>query len=564
MKPHRHWLILLLLLSACVPFRPAPAPDDTLAPSPSPTLPPAAPTITPAAPAPVLTPTSDYRQGFQPQQAPLDDCAQGGWLQSVQALAYDQVRFTLCHPDASFLSRMAMPAYAIYPQEWVKQAHQAGFDAGAPIGTGAYRVEAWDRGHSLTFQRWDASWKQPALAPARLIFRWDLDAAARLVELQAGTAQGIDNLSPDDFATVQNDPQARLIARPALNIAYLGLNMDLPPLDNALLRQALAVSLDRQALVDQTFPQGYQRADYFAPCALPYACLGDAWPEFDARSGGDLLKQAGFGPTLVLPLSYRRQVRSYLPHPDETAHAIQRQLEQNLGIQVRLQPMEDDAFYAALDSGQLAGLHLLGWGADYPDVSNFLDTHFGGMAGRQFGSPFPDLVSVLDKAAATVDGAERAQAYAQANALIRRQVPVIPLAQGGWVTVNSTAVAYSSQVETPVVSPLGVEDFSLLRLAGAGDFTWMQAAEPLTLYCPQALLQDVESLRACAQIADPLYHFTGDTLEPQPALAQTCVPNAALTEWTCSLRVDVFFQDGSRLDANDVVESIQQAVGFGR
>ena len=50
-----------------------------------------------------------------------------------------------------------------------------------------------------------------------------------------------------------------------------------------------------------------------------------------------------------------------------------------------------------------------------------------------------------------------------------------------------------------------------------------------------------------------LYGFKTGGTDPEPALATDCKPNAELTVWTCTLRDNVKFDDGSVLDANDVV-----------
>ena len=47
--------------------------------------------------------------------------------------------------------------------------------------------------------------------------------------------------------------------------------------------------------------------------------------------------------------------------------------------------------------GTLKGLSLIGWGADYPDPSNFLDYHFGSGSGKKFGAPFQDIVDALNQ-----------------------------------------------------------------------------------------------------------------------------------------------------------------------
>jgi ABC-type transport system substrate-binding protein len=81
----------------------------------------------------------------------------------------------------------------------------------------------------------------------------------------------------------------------------------------------------------------------------------------------------------------------------------------------------------------------------------------------------------------------------------------------------------------------------------------MQNGEPAGLYCADE--SDGEALRVCEQVTEALlsYEIGGTTV--QPGLAEDCVPNDDLTEWTCALRSGVTFHDGSELDANDVVMS---------
>ena len=50
---------------------------------------------------------------------------------------------------------------------------------------------------------------------------------------------------------------------------------------------------------------------------------------------------------------------------------------------------------------------MLGWGADYPDPTNFLDYHFGSGSGKKFGAPLPDVAAALTTGATTLDEASR-------------------------------------------------------------------------------------------------------------------------------------------------------------
>jgi ABC-type transport system substrate-binding protein len=321
-----------------------------------------------------------------------------------------------------------------------------------------------------------------------------------------------------------------------------------PPFDNEKVRQAIAMSIDRQRIVDNFYPAGSEVASHFTPCSIPNGCVGDAWYEFDPAAGKALLTEAGFPNGFDTKLYYRDVVRGYLPQPGVVAQDIQAQLKENLNINVTIEVQESGTFLDNADSGLLDGLHLLGWGADYPDQTNFLDYHFGAGSSKQFGDKFSDLTDVLKQAAAINGDEARKPLYEQANSLVKMHVPMVPVAHGG------SATAYLANVEGAHSSPLGNENFSVMSVEGKDTFVWMQNAEPISLYCADET--DGESLRACEQVTESLYRYEIGGTAVQPNLAEVCEPNADLTEWTCTLRQSVKFHDGSALDANDVVFSL--------
>jgi ABC-type transport system substrate-binding protein len=244
-------------------------------------------------------------------------------------------------------------------------------------------------------------------------------------------------------------------------------------------------------------------------------------------------------------ISYRDVVRGYLPEPGVVAQDIQAQLAE-IGVEAEIVVMESGTFLDAADDGALEGFHLLGWGADYPDATNFLDYHFGASASKQFGSKFDDLTAILQQAAALADPAERQPLYDQANELIKQHVPMIPVAHGG------SATAFLAACEGAHASPLGNEAMSVID-CGADTLVWMQNAEPIGLYCADET--DGESLRACEQVGEALLAFEVGGTDVIPSLAETWEANEDLTQWTFNLRPGVTFHDGSTLDANDVVLS---------
>lgn len=489
---------------------------------------------------------------------PVEECNSDyiGLIQSVVAVDDSTVVFTLCRPDPAFLSKIAFSPFAIYPSEWLEatagDTTRTSEGLEKPIGTGPYMVSEWARGESVTFVANPDYWgDQPATST--LVMRWSSESAARLLELQSGTVDGIDNLGPEDFAVVEADSNLQVALRPALNTFYIGITNTFEPFNDVKVRQALAMGIDRQRIVDTFYPAGSEVASHFTPCAIPNACAGDAWYDFDVETAKALLAEAGYPNGFSTKLYYRDVVRGYLPQVGNVAQDIQAQLKANLNIDAEIVVMESGAFIEESSAGRLDGLYLLGWGADYPHITNFLDYHFGA-SNPQFGEQSSTYTDLLVQGAQIADPVEAEPIYTEANNAIKEFVPMIPVAHGG------SGTAYRADVTNPQASPLTNEQFAFSAPGDRDTFVWMQNAEPISMFCADE--SDGESLRACDQVMEALYGYEINGTATEPILAESCEPNEDLTVWTCALRQGVKFHDGSDFDASDVVATFNMGLNI--
>jgi peptide/nickel transport system substrate-binding protein len=502
----------------------------------------------PGAPAATSAPEEPAEMpDFEGRSLSAPDCDSTGIIKSVEATDRYEVTFTLCQPDPAFLSKIAFNVFGIYPEEWLEATAGDGSRTSEglerPVGTGPYMLSEWNRGESVTFVANPNYWGDAPVA-STLVFRWSTESAARLLELQSGTIDGIDNVGPSDFDVVAADPNLSLNERPALNVFYIAFTNTFAPFDNQDVRQAIAKGIDNQRIVDTFYPPGSETASHFTPCAIANGCAGDEWYEFDVEAAREQLAAAGFPDGFSTKLYYRDVVRGYLPQVSNVAQDIQAQLKENLNIDAEIVVMESGAFIEESTAGRLDGLYLLGWGADYPHITNFLDFHFGA-ANPQFGNQSPTYYEPIAQAAQIADPAESAPLYEEANNAIREFVPMIPVAHGG------SGTAYRNDVTNQQASPLGNEYFAVMDPGGRDVFVWMQNAEPISLFCADET--DGESLRGCEQVVEALYAYEVNGTDSVPALATVCEPNDDLTVWVCTLRQGVTFHDGSTFDANDVV-----------
>ena len=414
-------------------------------------------------------------------------------------------------------------------------------------GTGPYRLESWDRGTQISLARNDSYWGSVA-KNERLIVRWDGDSAARVAELQNGTVDGIDGIDPAGVATVAGDVSLQAEPRAGQDVVYLGFDSPDPPLANEQVRRAIAAGLDRASIVKDDLPPGAEVASHYTPCDVPHGCAGGDWYDYDPTQARELLTAAGFQTGFPTTLYYSVTPTRSMPDPGAVAGEIQSELLINLGIQVALVAMPDAAYRAAVDAGTLDGMHLVDRVGPYPDPSAYLDPLFATGASAEFGTPFADIDKALAAGRASVaDGQAWSTAYAKVNDLLRLHVPMIPIGRAAGAT------AYRADVDGAQASPFGLERFAAMTPGDRRQFVWLTTAEPSGLYCADG--SDPVAELVCSQLMEGLYGFSPGNAAPAHALATRCDPNTAMTVWTCHLQHDVLFDDGSILDANDVVLS---------
>ena len=182
-----------------------------------------------------------------------------------------------------------------------------------------------------------------------------------------------------------------------------------------------------------------------------------------------------------------------------------------------LDQQESGTFLDNNAAGNLDGIFLLGWGADYPDTTNFLDYHFGAGTGEKFGAPSRAASSPSSRAARppSTPSARRptARPTTSSSSTCRRSI----IAHGG------SATAFKADVTGAHSSPLSNELFSVMKAGDRDTLVWMQNAEPLSLYCADET--DGETLRACEQVKESLYSLQGRRhRDTEPALATAAPP----------------------------------------
>ncbi|HEX7145214.1 MAG TPA: ABC transporter substrate-binding protein [Gaiellaceae bacterium] len=326
-----------------------------------------------------------------------------------------------------------------------------------PTGTGPFRFVSWTRGDRLVLERYEDYWGEKAKLD-RLIFRPISDNAARLQALQAGDIQGYDLVEPQDIETIEGDENLQVLDRPPFNVAYVGINQKMAPMNRLEVRQAIAHGLDRQSVVDNFYAGRGEVAKAFMPPSLEGYADDVMEYEYDPEKSKELLRQAGLTLPVRIDFWYPTDVsRPYMPDPKRNFEAFAASLNK-AGFQVtpHSAPWSPD-YLGRAQEGTAGHLHLLGWTGDYGDPDNFIGTFFQTETG-QFGFNNPELFDLLNRAETETDQAARIGLYEDANRMIMEFLPGVPYAH------TEPALAFTANVTGYTPSPVSLEPFSTVSM----------------------------------------------------------------------------------------------------
>jgi peptide/nickel transport system substrate-binding protein len=471
------------------------------------------------------------------------DCSYGGEISKVAAVSEFQVQFTLCYSDPAFVSKIANPVFSIQKQD-VLDAVSGNSEALSTnvIGTGPFMLTDVSRPSQIILKTNTTYWGTPPRSNL-LVISWVDSPFQRVSMLTNKLADVIDSPDPTDYNAIQNNPNLELHSRPSLNVYYIGFNNTKPPFDNANVRQAIALGMDRSYILDHFFPTGTELATQFVPATVePGYTSGLRWYDLNVGDATNLLKNSGFDFSQNIDFYYDTTYNKFSPIPNDTAKYIRDKLSE-VGLKVVLHGMTTAEFQAAYVAGTM-GFFMNSFQASYPDASSFYNSNFTGN-NLALGTPYSNLASEIQAAGKATDMNIRQSHYDVVNRLIKDLVPVIPLAY------IKTTVANRVGIEN-VVAGSYFEDFTDMGSL-TNSVAFVQQKKPLSYWPGDET--DVDTLRIATLLYDTLVKYDYQTNAVKPSLASYWSSNADATVWTFDLRYGVKFTNGEILNANDVAAS---------
>jgi len=180
----------------------------------------------------------------------------------------------------------------------------AATESTAPVGTGPYKLTAWNKGSSATLDAWSGYRDPASIAIKHATFRFISDPAAEVAALLAGDVDSFPRVAAPNLDSFKSDPRFQVMVGGTEGKTILAMNNKKPPLDNLKVRQAIAFAIDRKAVIDGAQNGlGTPIGSHLTPNDPGYVDLTGQYA-YNPEKAKALLKEAAVGPinlTLTLP-----------------------------------------------------------------------------------------------------------------------------------------------------------------------------------------------------------------------------------------------------------------------
>ena len=345
---------------------------------------------------------------------------------------------TLEEPAAYFLRLASTWAYMPLRRDVLERVGPSWTEPKTIVTNGPFRLREWLHDEQLVLERDEQYWGQkPSLR--RVIYRVfpeggsdQMLAAYEAGELDvAGGAAGLE-FSPAQATRLRSESKlaSELRTFDQSGTLFVAVNTRRPHLTDARVRQALGQALDRRKILDDVLRRPGQPADGLQPPGIA-GRRPHVWPREDPEAARRLLAEAGFPggsgfPELTFTYNNSAQWKLLADH-------LQQRWRETLGIRLRTEPREWSAFLDFVrgeEWDRRGDLYRGGWFSDYEDPHNWYDLLWdsrGDPLTLRTGWRNDQYDSLTGRAARATDPGTRESLYGQAEEILAREYPAIPI-----------------------------------------------------------------------------------------------------------------------------------------
>jgi oligopeptide transport system substrate-binding protein len=364
-------------------------------------------------------------------------------IAGVKVIDDRTLEITLDGPKPYFLAKLT------YPTSYVVDGSQTAgnewyYEANA---SGPYKIKEYKPDDYIIFERNDAYWNPPAIPNVLYLFN---PGGSPLSMYEEGTLDLVP-IWGDDVIRIreEGDPlHAEWQSTTSMCTSMLLFNNTTAPFDDIKVREAFAMSVDKDALVERLANNVDIPAHSILPPAMPGYQESTQSPGYDKVAAKAALAASKYGTNLP---EVKLTVGGYGDSESDLVNALVSMWKDVLGVQVTVEYLDPTRLHEVARE-RANPMTLYGWCADYPDPENFLDILFhsdSDINASAYSNPQVD--QLLEQARVEQDSAKRIALYQQIETMLLEDVAAVPYMHG---------------VDNVLVKPR-VEGFKLLPMSGS-------------------------------------------------------------------------------------------------
>lgn len=299
------------------------------------------------------------------------------------------------------------------------------------VVNGPFKITAMNMGESVVLEKNPNYYNADAVSLEKITFRYIKDQATALSAFQSGEIDGFREVPSADLANLKAESDD-LYTLPQYATTYYLINNAKAPYDDARVRKAINLAIDRQALIDSVLQGSAQPA--FSLVSLGYSAEGVKYEEgrsdygisanANAEEAKKLMAEAGYPDGKGFPtvqLSYYTN-----PQVKQLVEAMAQMLKTNLGVEVEISTEEWKVYYDNVQAGKYE-IAAMGWGADYLHPMTFLPLFVGGDPLNNSGYANAEYDKAVAEAKVETDAKKAIELMRKAEDILMQDYPFLPL-----------------------------------------------------------------------------------------------------------------------------------------
>jgi peptide/nickel transport system substrate-binding protein len=332
------------------------------------------------------------------------------------------IKLVLKNPYAPLLAQLTdRSGMMVSPKAVKEQGDKFGLH---PVCAGPYKFVERVQQDRMVFERFADYWNKDNVFIDRIVFLPIVDATVRLANLKSGGLDLIERVLATDIKDVQSD--SRLVLSTAPELGYLGLTINSNNdkskggLTNVKVRQALDLSLDREALNQVAFNGEFTPGNQWVNPSHPYYRQSSPIRPRDVEKAKALLKESG----VKLPVSIDYMVPKGSEY--EAVAQVVQSMAAEAGFDIKIRLIEFATSFKQAQSGEFQIFQINWSGRIDPDGNSYVFLHSGAPQ-NDGGYANPEADRLMEEARLTSDVAERKAIYEKLTKIVLNDEPIIYL-----------------------------------------------------------------------------------------------------------------------------------------